>query len=263
MTRRASRIIRYTDRQATVVCPGMGNLWTEEGQRALRGFARLGGYDHCDVASVKLYQRAASDPPETILELTKIIDQTFHQAAVHPRVWNTGTTYAIPLEQPLDGARARNYAVRFFLVGLYARNINLERMYFYNWGGTKIPIVLQADGGAPTPAALAVERAQSWLAGTLSRSCGTGPTINMPDNVWRCQLTVISEGRRYSAAILWTHLGTAIVDAGPDVREVRRVDGSTTPVRPGGLLAVTEEPIFVVDRTDCSASGEAPGSSPC
>ena len=49
----------------------------------------------------------------------------------------------------LDATTARNYAVRFFLVGLFARNVNLERFYFYNWGGTKIPIVLQAGHAFP------------------------------------------------------------------------------------------------------------------
>ncbi|MGN9840186.1 hypothetical protein ACTMTI_18880 [Nonomuraea sp. H19] len=103
MTRRASRIIRSTDPKASLVCPGMGQLWSEEGRALLQEFAALGGYDNCDMAGIKLYQRTASDPPETMLELARVIDRTFHQAGIHPRLWSTGTTYDIPLQGALAG----------------------------------------------------------------------------------------------------------------------------------------------------------------
>ncbi|WP_214408784.1 helix-turn-helix domain-containing protein [Sphaerisporangium fuscum] len=249
MTRRASRIIRSADPKATVVCPGMGQLWTPEGKRVLRRFAELGGYGHCDVASIKLYQRSASDPPETMLELATAVDRTMHEAGVQPRLWNTGTTYSIPLETPLDETRARDYAVRFYLAGLYARDVNLERMYFYNWGGTKIPIVLQADGGAPTRAALAVEQLERWLAHAAGRSCGRGLAISLPENVWQCEFVVTESGRRHTTRIRWTISGTAETTAGPRARAVHRLDGGSTPVRPGDPITVTEEPIMIEDDT--------------
>lgn len=68
----------------------------------------------------------------------------------------------------------RSYAVRLYLVDLYARSTNLERMYLYNWGGTKLPIVLGLAGGSPTPAAIAVAQLEHWLANTSITSCGTG-----------------------------------------------------------------------------------------
>ncbi|RCG33181.1 cobalamin ABC transporter substrate-binding protein [Sphaerisporangium album] len=248
MTRRASGIIRAADPRATVVCPGMGQLWTPEGQRVLRRFAELGGYGHCDVASVKLYQRTASDPPESVLQLVTTIDRVLHEAGVQPPVWNTGTTYTIPLERPLDATRARDYAVRFFLTGLYARQYNVERMYFYNWGGTKIPIVLQADGGAPTRAALAVERLERWLAHAKSRSCGHGLAISLPENVWQCEFTITEPGGARTAVIRWAITGTADTTAGPKAQTVRRLDGGATAVRPGDTVTVTEEPILIEDR---------------
>ncbi|WP_433240006.1 helix-turn-helix domain-containing protein [Streptosporangium sp. CA-135522] len=246
MTRRASRIIRTVDRKAVVVCPGMGRLWTPEGQAVLRRFAELGGYDHCDVASVKLHQRVASDPPETMLELATTVDRVLHQAGVQPRLWSTGTTYSIPLQGSLDETRARDYAVRFFLVGLYARNVNLERMYFYNWGGTKIPIVLQAEEGVPTRAALAVAQLQRWLLHARSRSCGHGVAINLPENVWQCRFTIAEPHRRHhEATVRWAATGTADTSVTPGARSIRRLDGSTVPVRPGDVVTVTGEPILM------------------
>jgi transcriptional regulator with XRE-family HTH domain len=164
MTRRASRLIKKADPRAAVVCPGMGRLWKPDGQRVLERFAELGGYQYCDVAGIKLYQRNAADPPETMLEVLNIVDRTMHQVGVHPVLWSTGTTFDIALEGRLNEQQAIDYAVRFYLTGLYGRELNLRRMYFYSWGNTKIPIVLQAEEGAPTKAALAVEELQRRLA---------------------------------------------------------------------------------------------------
>jgi hypothetical protein len=82
MPPRSGSSSRSVDPNATVVCPGMGRLWQPDGLAALKDFARLGGYDHCDVASVKLYQQHASDPPETMLKLTSKIDHLLHGAGV-------------------------------------------------------------------------------------------------------------------------------------------------------------------------------------
>ncbi|WP_222708968.1 helix-turn-helix domain-containing protein [Nonomuraea sp. C10] len=245
MTHRAARIIRRADPEATLVCPGMGRLWSRDGRDALRRFAQLGGYGHCDVASVKLHQRIASDPPETMLELADLADRTLHEAGVHPRLWSTGTSYTLPLERPLDALTARAYAARYFLVGLYARGLNVERMYFYNWGGTKIPIVLQGEGGVPTSAALAVEQLQRWLAHASSRSCGHGDAIGLPANVWRCEVTVTGDGGTHGAAVMWTVAGTAEIPASRDTTTLRRLDGTSHAVRPGDTITVGQEPIFV------------------
>nr|BFE79779.1 hypothetical protein GCM10020093_023800 [Planobispora longispora] len=213
MTRRASRIIRRADPRAIVVCPGMGRLWEPAARRVLERFAELGGYRHCDVAGIKLHQRRAADPPETMLELLVLIDRVFHRIGVHPPLWNTGTTYDIPLQGSLDERRATDYAVRFYLLGLYAADFKLERMYFYNWGGSSLPIVLQAEGGAPTRAALAVEQLQRWLAHTRLRSCGQGLAIALPANVWQCELTLTGSRGAHEAVLRWTVTGTASVAA--------------------------------------------------
>jgi len=245
MTARASRIIRTVDPTATVVCPGMGNLWTPEGQDVLRRFAAAGGYDFCDAAGIKLYQRAASDPPETMLDLAATADRLFHEGGVQPRVWSTGTTYAISLDDPLSAEQARNYAVRYFLVGIYARYLNLQRMYFYNWGGTKIPLVLQAVGGQPTDAALAVQQLQRWLTHAQSRSCGHGPPIGLPDHAWQCDFTITDPDRRYDASIRWTDSGNATTPAGAGAVAVHRLDGATTAVQPGDTITIGEEPVLI------------------
>ncbi|NUT95219.1 MAG: helix-turn-helix domain-containing protein [Saccharothrix sp.] len=245
MTRRANGIIRSLDPGATVVCPGMGELWNPEGLSFLKRFIELGGYDHCDVASIKLFQRKSTDPPETMLEITDSVDRVMHDAGVHRTLWSTGTAYSIPTQERLDRVVARNYAVRFFLTGIYARKVNLERMYFYNWGGTKIPIVLQPVGGSPTDAALAVEQVQHWLRNAHVRSCGHGATAALPENVWQCDFTVLEPDRTYEATIRWTDRGTATTTAGPRIRELRRLDGTVEAVDPGDSIGVTEEPVLL------------------
>lgn len=245
MTRRASRIIRATDPSAAVVCPGMGRLHTEEGLAFLRRFIELDGYDHCDVASIKLFRPNALDPPEVMLDLTSAIDRVMHDAGVHPRLWSTGTDYSIATQPQLDEVTARNYAVRFFLVGMFARKVNLERLYFYNWGGTKIPIVLQPVGGVPTQAALAVEQLQRWLHNASIRSCGKGLGVNLPDNVFECVYSMADSGRTYDATIRWTDRGTAAVSAHRGSYEVRHLDGTVETVQAGDTLTITEEPVLI------------------
>lgn len=245
MTRRASRIVRSVDPKAVVVCPGMGNLWTPDGQRVLQEFAEAGGYDYCDVAGIKLYQRSASDPPETMLGLASTIDQLLHASGVQPHLWNTGTTYSITLQPALPQDKARDYAVRFYLVGIYARYLNIERMYFYSWGSSKIPIVLQATGGEPTPAALAVEQLQRWLVHASSVSCGHGAAMRLPDNVWQCEFVIADVGHSHRAIIRWTDSGTAATTAEPTVVAVRRLDGSRTAVSGGDAIPVGEEPVLI------------------
>ncbi len=195
------------------------------------------------------FQKTAADPPETMLDLVTTIDRTMHEAGIQPRVWSTGTTYDITLQGSLDETKARDYAVRFFLVGLYARKANLERMYFYNWGGTRIPVVLQAVGGAPTQAALAVEQLQRWLAHAQIRSCGHGAEIGVPGNVWECDFTVVEPTRTYDAQIEWTDKGTATVNANPRAQALHRLDGSATIIGSRDAITVTGEPVLVESRS--------------
>ncbi|MFD4638110.1 helix-turn-helix domain-containing protein [Lentzea sp. NPDC058436] len=245
MTRRASRVVRATDPAATVVCPGMGRLHTEEGLAFLRRFIELDGYDHCDVAGIKLFRPNASDPPEVVLGHLAAVDRVLHDAGIHPRLWSTGTDYAIATQPQLDDVTARDHAVRFFLVGMFARKVNLERLYFYNWGGTKIPVVLQPVGGVPTRAALAVEQLQRWVHGAGIRSCGRGVGVNLPDNVFECVYSATDAGRTYDLTIRWTDRGTAAVVAPPRAYEVRRLDGTAQPVEAGDTLTISEEPVLI------------------
>jgi hypothetical protein len=237
MTRRAYRIIKAVDSTATVVCPSMGRLWLPEAARTMEEFAALGGYQHCDVAGVKLYQRTASDPPETMLNLVDTIDGILHRAGVHPPIWSTGTAYEIALERPLDHATAAAFAVRFFLVGLYAR---YYRMYFYSWGGSKIPIVMQTEGAAPTPAALQVEELQRWLHDAAITTCGTGTAVSLPPQVWRCTFIAKSTGSPFE--IRWSSGPPVRMTAAADCR-ITALDGTTLTVRRGDEIAVTASAI--------------------
>lgn len=244
MTRRASRIIKGTDPEATIVCPGMGRLWEPSGQRVLERFAELGGYRHCDAAGIKLYQRRATDPPETMLEALRQVDIVMHKAGVHPQLWSTGTTYDIAVQEQLDEATAANHAVRFYLTGMFGRNFALRRMYFYSWGSTRVPIVLQPPGGAPTRAALAIERLQRWLARARIRSCGHGLPAGLPQNAWQCEFTFSgSPGGR--AIIRWTDIGRADTVAPPGATHVQDMNGRSIAIRPGENVPVAQQPALI------------------
>jgi hypothetical protein len=92
MTRRASAAIQAVDPGVTVVCPSVTGLWDEKAHDYLLRFADADGYQYCDAAGVKLYQRQVIDPPETMLDTVLRIKRTFHRAGYHLPVWSTGTT---------------------------------------------------------------------------------------------------------------------------------------------------------------------------
>jgi hypothetical protein len=246
MTQRASAIIRQTDPHAKVVCPSMGGLWEPASQQFLRDFTAAGGYQNCDAAGVKLYPRHDGDAPERLVDLATLIDRTFRSAGgIHPPLWNTGTAYRIAEARPLDQQHAIAYAVRFYLIGMYLR---YERTYFYNWGGTQIPLVLQAAGGPPTLAARAIDTLQRWLAGARITSCGHGRPDGLPSQVWQCRYQLAAPAGRapVPAVIRWTESGTASMPADTGADTVRTLDGA--PVRAKGTLRITEQPTLITLR---------------
>ncbi|MDT8914672.1 helix-turn-helix domain-containing protein [Amycolatopsis sp. PS_44_ISF1] len=243
MTRLAARAIKAADPEAVVVCPSIARLWTDEGRAVLRRFAGLRGYDHCDVAGINLSQQTAADPPETMLGRLQQIDGAFHDVGVHPRLWNTGVTYEYVRDERLDERRAIDYATRFYLVAIYGSGFGLERAYFYNWGSGSLPIALQAVGGAPTRAALAVQELQRWLTRTSTRSCGHGLALDLPAAVWQCEFTA-DDGRLLT--IRWTDEGTAMTPAPAHTRELRELDGTGRPLHAGDTVTVSGTPVLIV-----------------
>ncbi|HET6703965.1 helix-turn-helix domain-containing protein [Amycolatopsis sp.] len=216
MTRRASRIIRAADPEATVVCPSMGQLVEPASRRVLERFGELGGYESCDAAAVKLHARRAADPPETMLATVDELEQIFHRTGGHANLWSTGTDFETPYQPPVDPDIAADHAARFYLTGLYAR---YQRMYFYSWGSARVPIVLQPAGGPPTKAAAYVERLGQWLAGARISSCRKGAQAGLPENLWQCDFE--RDGERFR--ICWTHEGTARL---PVPAPAERLDGT-------------------------------------
>lgn len=236
MVRRAATVIRAADPAATVVCPSMGQLAQADYRDYLERFGALGGYDHCDVAAVKLYPARATDPPEMMVAVAEQITRSLHHTAGHAKVWSTGTDFDVPLQPPVDPERAADLAARFFLTGVYLR---YDRMYFYNWGGGRVPIVLQPDGGRATRAAHAVAGVRGWLAGAEVRSCREGAQAGLPANVWMCAFA--RDGKPFE--IWWTHEGAATLPAPTGRSVVERLDGDT--YRLGEELTVTGSPLRV------------------
>ncbi|GCD92974.1 helix-turn-helix domain-containing protein [Embleya hyalina] len=250
MTRRASAVIRAEDPGATLVCPSVTELWKTESHDFLLRFAAAGGYQYCDAAGVKLYQRRVTDPPETMLEAVRGVDRTFQRAGYHLPLWNTGTTQTLPLDDPLDEDTAADHAVRFYLTGLYARNRDLRRMYFYAWGNGKIPMVLQAEGQPPTKAGLFTARLQQWLAHARVDACGHGRGVGLPENVWQCEFLVPDElGASRRARIVWTHEGTADIPIGRRENRILFLDGTARDVDAHDTQRVSGRPILVESRS--------------
>ncbi|MFI0404474.1 BTAD domain-containing putative transcriptional regulator [Actinomadura sp. 3N508] len=239
LTRRAAAIIRAVDPRATVVCPSFGEMWKPEGHRYLIRFGELGGFRPCDAIAVKLHPRRGDGRPEEMTEQAVLIYNALHQVGVHLPMWATGPAHDIPTVTPLGEDDANNYAVRHYLAGLYAR---YNRMYFYSWGPSNLPLVLQAEGGPPTRAALFVQRLQQWLAGARIRSCGKGPAVGLPAGAWQCRFLLAGSAE---AAVRWMADGTARMRAEPDARRVDHLDGRTVPVRGGRELRITETPVLI------------------
>lgn len=68
----------------------------------------------------------ASEPPETMVAPLRQTWTAMHEAGARPRGWNTGTTYDLPSQGTLDD-RAGDYAMRFYVVGIYGTSLTLER----------------------------------------------------------------------------------------------------------------------------------------
>lgn len=238
MTHRASQVIKSVDPGATVVCPSMGELWDPMALDKLRQFAQLDGYDHCDAGAVKLAPRNDSDPPETMLSLAQEIEKILHEAGAGIRLWSTGSAYDVNRQRPVDADRGAQHAVRFFLAGLYA---GYRRMYFYNWGSAKIPIVLQPAGGPHTKAARYVDRLHQWLTGSRIHSCGQGRTAGLPDDLWQCRFD--HDGKTF---LLWWTIDRHLqVPAAPGTTSVEGLDGGSASAGSGTDLAVTGSPILL------------------
>lgn len=239
LARRAGRVVHEVDPHATVLCPSRGALDTPAGQDRLRQFAALGGYHYCDAAAVKLGTRLPAEPPETMLDTARIVDDAFHRAGVHPPLWNTGTGYLAPLQPPVDEATAVAYATRFYLVGLYLR---YQRMYFYAWGSRKLPIVLQAEGGPPTAAARAVGLLQRYLAGGRLLSCSHGAATGLPDGVFHCQ----AGGAGGLRDVWWSERAAAVLPRPPGLTTVIGIDTAGAPSeQPAGpAIRVGPTPVF-------------------
>ncbi|MEV6159883.1 hypothetical protein AB0L53_57050 [Nonomuraea sp. NPDC052129] len=91
---------------------------------------------------------------------------------------------------------------------------------------------------------MAVEQLQRWFAHARLRSCGQGLPVGLPANVWQCELIVAGPDGEHAAALRWTHQGTASVTV-PGAGSVWRLDGSSSPVRPGDAVQITERPILI------------------
>jgi hypothetical protein len=236
MTRLASQAIRAADPDASVVCPSMGELWDPAMLGKLREFSKLGGFDLCDAGSVKLAARNDIDPPETMLPLAFEIEKALQSTGTAIRMWSTGSAYDINTQPTLDPDRAADHAVRFFLSGLYA---GYRRMYFYNWGSGKLPIVLQPVGGPHTKAASHVERLHLWLAGSRISSCGQGRDAGLPDDLWQCRFDL--DGKEF--VIWWTVDRRLEVPPAPGTTSVEDLDGNSAPA--GDTVTVTGSPILL------------------
>ncbi|MDJ1136908.1 helix-turn-helix domain-containing protein [Streptomyces iconiensis] len=245
MVERASRIIREEDPKAQTTCPSFGSLWQKRGRELLRKFIRTGAYEYCDVAALKLPPRRADGRPEEMVTLIKSVQRLFYsEGRGRTALWNTGPDEDVAIRKHLDARRARDYAVRFYLTGLYVKDQGLRRTYFYSWGSPDVPLVIQLAGGQPTEAARRVGRLRGWLEGAGITSCGNGARMGLDRGAYTCRF----ERGDKRLLVYWTTRGEADVRLGEGARVLRAMDGSEKPVRPGERLVFGEEPVLVEHR---------------
>ncbi|MFD9858322.1 helix-turn-helix domain-containing protein [Streptomyces alboflavus] len=249
MVRGAARIIRRVDPDAKLACPSFGKLWEAEGRALLTKFVRTGAYKYCDTAALKLHPRRADGPPEEIIELAAKVEDIFRRNDQGRRVWNTGPGAEIDDGAHLSARRANDYAVRFYLVGLYARKSYIERMYFYAWGGRNIPLVVQPVGGPPTEPGRRIGRLHAWLADQQITSCGKGPGVGLPPGVHECAFrpadTREPDPSGPRLAVRWTQRGRAEAELDKGAHRLRRMDGGVRRVRAGERVVYGESPVLV------------------
>ncbi|WP_228044139.1 helix-turn-helix domain-containing protein [Streptomyces ferrugineus] len=253
MVERASRIIERVDPEARVACPSFGSLWTRKGRALLREFARTGAYAYCHAAALKMPPRKGNGPPEEIIELSRSMRNLLHEENVHDvELWNTGPEWNINSTPPLDARHARDYAVRFYLAGLYARHYGLRRMYFYIWGSTNVPIIVQLVGGPPAEPGKRVGRLAAWLDGARISACGHGARMGLPPGMYSCRFE--RDGRSgwdgQPFTVHWSARGRAEVPLEEGAYRVRHMDGSTERARPGDRISIGEEPVLIEHRTE-------------
>ncbi|MGH3314492.1 MAG: helix-turn-helix domain-containing protein [Streptomyces sp.] len=245
MVERASRIIRQVDPGAVIACPSFGGLWTRQGLERLRKFARTGAYESCDVAALKLPPRRPDGRPEEIIELARTVHRIFYEDGIaNIRLWNTGPDRDIGVAPPLEARRARDYAVRFYLAGLFSRPYGMTRMYFYSWGSRDLPLVVQPVGGPPTEAGRRMEGLMEWLDGAKIASCGRGAQMGLAEGAYTCRF----ERAGKPLDVLWTTRGRAEVTLEKGAYRLRHLDGRKAGVRAGERIGFDEEPVLIEHR---------------
>ncbi|WP_395370523.1 helix-turn-helix domain-containing protein [Streptomyces tubercidicus] len=245
MVERAAAIIHRAAPGALVACPSFGELWEERGRELLRQFARTGAYESCDVAALKMPPHRADSPPEEIIDLARNVhDLLFKEGLREIQVWNTGPDRSVAVTLPLDARHARDYAVRFYLAGLYSWHYGMRRMYFYSWGSTGVPLVVQPVGGRPTEAGLRMDRLRQWLDGARIAACGQGAQMGLPEGAYTCRFE--RDGKLFF--VRWTTKGRADVSANEGTYRLRHMDGRTVRVQAGDRISFGEEPVLIESR---------------
>ncbi|MFI2291360.1 helix-turn-helix domain-containing protein [Streptomyces niveus] len=247
MVERAATIIRRVDPEALVACPSFGGLRSEPGERLLREFARTGAYENCDAAALKMPPRRADGRPEEIIDLARNVQGVLYEEGLGDiDLWNTGPDRDVAVTPPLDARRAQDYAVRFYLAGLYGRHYGIRRMYFYSWGSTGVPLVVQPVGGRPTEAGLRMGRLLESLDGARIAACGQGAQMGLPEGAYTCRF----ERDGMPLSVYWTTGGSAAVslDPGEGPYRLRHMDGRTVRARTGGRITFGEEPVLIEHR---------------
>ena len=245
MVERASRIIHRTDPGALVACPSFGELWTEHGQELLRKFARTGAYESCDAAALKLPPRKATGRPEEIIELAvQVHDVLYEEGVAGVPLWNTGTDRDVAVSEPLDARQARDYAVRFYLSGLYSWEYGVRRMYFYSWGSVRVPLVVQPVAGRPTEAGRRMERLARWLDGAAVVACGKGGQMGLAKGAYTCRFE--RDGKRLD--VFWTTRGSARLTLAEGAHRLRHMDGRAVRAQAGDRVSFGEEPVLIEHR---------------
>ncbi len=122
-------------------------------------------------------------------------------------------------------------------------SVNLQLAAWFTWAPPAFGWgTIEDSSGNPTPAGAAYREVYHWLVGaTLAQPCSSGV-----DGTWTCSLT---RPGGYVAKAVWNTKGPATYSPGTGYTQLRDVTGATTPIPPGGSVAIGAKPVLVEGST--------------
>lgn len=192
-----------------------------------------------DAVSVHLYPPAKNGPATRVAYIKTMKKYFKKHGAGRKAIWDTEMSFGdtrpyMKVKKTYTGATAATYVARTYIDSM---RYGVTRVFWYGWDihvlGTDMT---SRSGGATTAAGHAYLQVQDWMAGKVWLGC------KVKSSITTCSLRAPDGSKqsiRYAAKSKSLKLPAG-------AREIRRLDGSRTPVAGGQKVVVTTQPLLVV-----------------